>query len=76
MGYQVAYYNTFGDMRWEPTGSELDNLDEAIAERDKLNATLDKGTFECGDHYGVINLDSGVEIECPLKDLRKKYGVI
>jgi hypothetical protein len=76
MRYQVAYYNTFGDMRWEPTGSELDDLNEAIAERDKLNATLDKGTFECCDHYGIIDLNTGVEIECPLNDSRKKYGVI
>ena len=72
MRYQVAYYNTFGDMRWEPTGPELDDLNEAIAERDKLNATLDKGTFDCGDHYAVINLDSGMEEQCPLKALRQK----
>jgi len=76
MRYQVAYYNTFGDMRWEPTGPELDNLNEAIAERDKLNATLDKGTFECGDHYGVLDLGCGIEIECPLAKLRQKHGVV
>ncbi|MCJ7444174.1 MAG: tetratricopeptide repeat protein [Methanotrichaceae archaeon] len=72
MRYQVMYYNSFGDMEWEPTGAETNDLEKAIAKRDRLNATLDKDAFECGDHYGVINLDSGLEEQCSLDKLRSE----
>jgi hypothetical protein len=54
------YYDSFS-MEWEPSGQETDNLEEAIAKRDKKNADLDRDTINCGDHYGVINLDTGFE---------------
>jgi len=74
MTYQVMYYDSFG-MEWEPIGSETDNLEEAIAERDRKNsANLNKGCIECGDHYGVINLDSGLEEKCPISELRQSLA--
>ncbi len=52
-----------------------DNLEEAIAERDKENANLDRDNIKCGDHYGIINLDTGLEESCPLNSLRLKFGI-
>lgn len=68
------YYDSFS-MEWEPSGQETDNLEEAIVERDKKNADLDRDTINCGDHYGVINLDIGLEERCPLSKLRDKLGI-
>lgn len=71
--YHVMYYDSFS-MEWEPSGQEMDNLEAAKAIRDRKNAGLDRDTIECGDHYGVINLDSGLEEQCPLSSLRDKFG--
>ena len=62
-------------MEWEPSGREMDSLEKAIAERDRKNAGLDRDTINCGDHYGVINLDIGLEEQCPLSELREKFGI-
>ena len=74
MTYHVMYYDSFS-MEWEPSGQEMDNLEEAIAERDRKNAELDRDTVDCGEHYGVINLDIGLEEQCPLRELRDKFGI-
>ena len=74
MTYHVMYYDSFS-MEWEPSGQEMDNLEEAIAERDRKNAELDRDTVDCGEHYGVINLDIGLEEQCPLSQLRDKFGI-
>lgn len=75
MTYHVMYYDSFS-MEWEPSGQEMDNLEEAIAERDRKNAKLDRDIVDCGEHYGVINLDIGLEEQCPLCELRDKFGIL
>jgi hypothetical protein len=72
--YHVMYYDSFS-MEWEPSGQEMGNLEEAKAIRDRENADLDRNTIECGDHYGVINLDIGLEEQCPLNELRDKFRI-
>jgi len=74
LAYHVMYYDSFS-MEWEPSGREMDSLEKAIAERDRKNAGLDRDTINCGDHYGVINLDIGLEEQCPLSELREKFGI-
>ena len=67
------YYDSFS-MEWEPVGQETDNLEEAIIERDEKNAkNLNQGCIDCGDHYGVINLDIGLEEQCPISDIRPEF---
>ena len=39
MTYHVMYYDSFS-MEWEPSGQEIDNLEEAIAERGSREATI------------------------------------
>ena len=75
MTYQVMYYDSFS-MEGEPVGQETGNLEEAITERDENNAHLDRGCIDCGDHYGVINLDIGLEENCPISSFRLKFGII
>ncbi len=69
MRYRVDFYDMFdgwiGGILDNP--HEFDDLDQAIALRDKKDAELDDANKRAGEHYGVIDLDNKVEVDCPME---------
>jgi len=69
MRYRLDFYDMFdgwvGGTLDDP--NEFDDLNQAIALRDERNAELDEANKQAGEHYGVIDLPYGTEVDCPLK---------
>lgn len=69
--YRVDFYDMFDG--WICKNSkeaeyDFESLEEAIAVRDKKNSELKKTNKRCGEHFGVINLETKMEISCPTKE--------
>lgn len=65
------YFVDFYDMidgwceRGFPSHSnQFDDLEEAKKFADKKQSKLPQGNKDCGEHYGVIDSESGREIHC------------
>ncbi len=67
MRYRVDFYDMsdgwIGGTLDNP--NEFDDLAQAIALRDKRNAELNEANKRAGEHYGVIDLETRGEINCP-----------
>jgi len=67
MRYRVDFYDMFdgwiGGTLDNP--NEFDDLSQAIALRDKRNAELDEANKRADEHYGVIDLETKHEVDCP-----------
>lgn len=67
MRYRVDSYDMFdgwiGGTLDDP--NEFDDLGQAVALRDKRNGELDEANKLAGEHYGVIDLERGTEVDCP-----------
>jgi hypothetical protein len=64
--YQVMFYDSF-DHDWIEVSDEsrvkFAYLKSAISKRNKLNKKVAPGNF---DHYGVIDLITNMEVDCPI----------
>ena len=69
-GQMKRYYVDFYDMfdGWGSFGfftdRLFDELDDAINCCDKLNEELAKGNKACGEHYGVMDSKTNMEVYC------------
>jgi len=69
-GQMKRYYVDFYDMfdGWGTFGfftdRLFDELDDAINCCDKLNEELAKGNKACGEHYGVMDSKTNMEVYC------------
>jgi hypothetical protein len=64
--YKVDFWDSF-DLSWSGLGPGFDDLHEAICKCDQMQAELppaNKNYKNCGEHYGVIDLDIGKEVYC------------
>jgi hypothetical protein len=61
--YKVDFWDSF-DLSWSGLGPTFDDLAEAMARCDQMQAELEQGNKDCGEHYGVIDLVAGREIYC------------
>ena len=64
--YYVGFYDAFdGWGSWGFWTERLfDDLDQAQACAEKLQAELNQQNKDCGEHYGVIDKETGREIHC------------
>ena len=61
--YIVDFYDSFdGWIHWPKL--ETDNLEEAKEFALKMTSSLDKDNRRMGEHYGVIDTKTSVEIYC------------
>lgn len=69
MRYRLDFYDMIdgwcGGTLDDP--NEFDDLNQAMALRDKRNAGLDEANKRAGEHYGVIDLPNGTEVDCPVE---------
>ena len=65
--YVVDFYDMF-DGWCHMTNREFDSLNEAKQICDNLMEDLDEQNKRCGEHYGVIDLKTGVEVYCTRKN--------
>jgi hypothetical protein len=67
--YYVAFYDAFDG--WGSWGFWIDrlfdDLDKAKACADEHQAKLNPQNKDCGEHYGVIDRETGTEIYCTKK---------
>ena len=57
----------FDEFNWEWANDlepRFDSFQEALEACDALQAKIPKGNRDFGDHYGVINLEIGLEVYC------------
>ncbi len=69
--YRVDFYDMYDGWIYRDiieSEHDFDSLDEAIAVRDKKNSELGRSNKKCGEHFGIIDLDTRIEISCPTKD--------
>jgi hypothetical protein len=53
---------------WDGKPNQFNNKEDAIVECNKRQETLDENNKKAGEHYGVIDLEQGFEIYCPLQN--------
>ena len=66
--YRVDFYDMFDGWIYRDisaSANDLESLEEAIAIRDKKNSELPNSNKKCGEHYGVIDLETRTEVCCP-----------
>ncbi len=66
--YRVDFYDMFDgwiNKDMEEIKDDFENIEDAKALRDKNNEKLPDSNKRCGEHYGVINLETNSEIDCP-----------
>ena len=61
--YRVDFWDSF-DHSWNGQENDFDELSEAIAACDQMQARLPQSNKDCGEHYGVIDLRIGREVYC------------
>ena len=62
--YKVDFWDSF-DRSWSGEGPVFDDLSEAIAHCNQMQAQLPQSNKDCGEHYGVIDLRLAREVYCP-----------
>lgn len=72
------YYVDFYDMidEWGTFGfftdKLFDDIDDAKKKCDELNSQLPRGNKDCGEHYGVIDSQTMIEVHCGMDKEYKK----
>lgn len=69
--YRVDFYDMFDGWiyrEYKESENDFESLDEAKAVRDNKNKALSISNKKCGEHFGVINLETRMEISCPTKE--------
>lgn len=61
--YRVDFWDSF-DRSWVGLQQDFEDLAEAVALCDQMQAELPQGNKDCGEHYGVIDLRLGREVYC------------
>lgn len=65
--YWVDFYDMFdGWIRYPECDDkyQFDDLDAAKAKADEKQAKLDKNNISAGEHWGVIDTTTGLEVYC------------
>jgi hypothetical protein len=66
MRYILSFYDMIDG--WIGELDSSDDLEAMIKERDRRQAGLEEGNKAAGEHYGVIDQQTGREVDCPIKD--------
>jgi len=61
--YKVDFWDSF-DRSWSGLGPAFDDINQAKAVCDQMQAKLPQGNKDCGEHYGVIDLRIDREVYC------------
>ena len=61
--FKVDFWDSF-DRSWSGRGPVFDDLSEAIAKCNQMQAGLAQANKDCGEHYGVIDLRVRREVYC------------
>ena len=68
--YGVCFYDAHDG--WGTSWFDTDDLEAARVRRDAENATLPQENKDYGEHWGVVDMIVGHEIECQLSVLRSR----
>ncbi len=66
MRYVLSFYDMIDG--WIGELDSSDDLETMMKERDRRQARLDEGNKAAGEHYGVIDQQTGREVDCLIKD--------
>lgn len=66
MRYVLSFYDMMDG--WIGELDSSDDLEAMMKERDRRQAGLGEGNKAAGEHYGVIDQQTGREVDCPMKD--------
>lgn len=66
MRYILSFYDMIDG--WIGELDSSDDLEAMIKERDRRQAGLGEGNKAAGEHYGVIDQQTGREVDCLIKD--------
>lgn len=66
----MRYVLSFCDMidGWIGELDSSDDLEAMMKERDRRQAGLGEGNKAAGEHYGVIDQQTGREVDCPIRN--------
>jgi hypothetical protein len=66
MRYILSFYDMIDG--WIGELDSSDDLEAMMKERDRRQAGLGEGNKAAGEHYGVIDQQTGREVDCLVKD--------
>jgi hypothetical protein len=66
MRYILSFYDMMDG--WIGELDSSDDLEAMMKERDRRQASLGEGNKAAGEHYGVIDQQTGREVDCLVKD--------
>ncbi len=66
MRYVLSFYDIIDG--WIGELDSSDDLEAMMKERDRRQAGLGEGNKAAGEHYGVIDQQTGSEVDCLIKD--------
>jgi hypothetical protein len=66
MRYILSFYDMIDG--WIGELDSSDDLEAMMKERDRRQARLGEGNKAAGEHYGVIDQQTGREVDCLVKD--------
>ncbi len=69
--YRVDFYDIFDgwiSIHFSRTERDFENLKDAKMFRDEKNEELQMSNKKCGEHFGIIDLETKTEILCPIHD--------
>jgi len=66
MRYVLSFYDMIDG--WIGELDSSDDLEAMMKERDRRQAGLGEGNKAAGEHYGVIDQQTGREVDCLVKD--------
>ena len=69
--YRVDFYDMLDGWIYKglkESEYDFESLDEAKSVRDNKNRDLSISKRKCGEHFGVIDLETKTEICCPTKE--------
>lgn len=66
MRYILSFYDMIDG--WIGELDSSDDLEAMMKERDRRQACLEEANKAAGEHYGVIDRQTGREVDCPIKD--------
>ncbi len=66
MRYVLSFYDMIDG--WIGELDSSDDLEAMTKERDRRQAGLGEGNKAAGEHYGVIDQQTGREVDCLIKD--------
>jgi hypothetical protein len=66
MRYILSFYDMIDG--WIGELDSSDDPEPMLEERDRRQAGLGEANKAAGEHYGVIDQQTGREVDCPIKD--------